>query len=565
MRNIYSSKQGFSLMEMLVVLLIVAIVAAVSAPMITKKMVRGAGNSSPWVWIGLSGNIGYNIDNQNRTAIIGTSDAGNVNSKFLVKSTGTNPQIALAGQSGDLLRILWNNGTLWMSEHNMPAFVRGASVVTGTFINPSNINAASGAVAIGGTVSGMFPTAVGSSSSAGATAVAVGQGAEAVDSGVAVGCVAKVHQSGGVAIGRSAEAHEQGIAIGQNANTGAGGAHDGIAIGNNAKVNGGVDTIVIGCNTSVSAGQSVLLGHGASVGSGSVTVGHDASAGTSSIAIGAGSEANGTNSCAIGAGVKTSDSNVIVLGDNATTVRIPGNIVIAGNANIGSNTYISGDTYLGWKNSKAVTYWRNPNGGAMSSYGRGPSLRTGGLNKLEPHSISVGSGRGNIVNHNVVGLGTFISDLSLAVRNDDKWIEKQIGVLDREMKLDYAKTRGQIGSDRRLKNVGEAFKGGLAELKKIEIFNFNYKKDPEKVPHVGVMAQDLMKIFPEAVWKGDDGFYRIRMEDMFYAVINAIKELDEKITGNSNRIAELEKQNAEQQKMIDALIKKVEKLEKKAK
>ena len=40
------------------------------------------------------------------------------------------------------------------------------------------------------------------------------------------------------------------------------------------------------------------------------------------------------------------------------------------------------------------------------------------------------------------------------------------------------------------------------------------------------MAQDLEKIFPKAVFKGDDGFLRIRMEDMFYALVNAVKELD---------------------------------------
>ena len=54
------------------------------------------------------------------------------------------------------------------------------------------------------------------------------------------------------------------------------------------------------------------------------------------------------------------------------------------------------------------------------------------------------------------------------------------------------------------------------------------------------MAQDLQKIFPDAVKKGADGFLTIRMEDMFYAVINAIKELDAKITAQDKKIKELE-------------------------
>ena len=118
-------------------------------------------------------------------------------------------------------------------------------------------------------------------------------------------------------------------------------------------------------------------------------------------------------------------------------------------------------------------------------------------------------------------------------------------------------------SDRRLKNVGEAFKAGLAEIKKLELFHYTYKKDSKKTPHVGVMAQDLMKIFPDAVWKGEDGFYRIRMEDMFYALVNAVKELDAKIDAIlNNEIAELRKENQEQQKLIEKLEKQNAKLEK---
>ena len=51
---------GFSLMEMMVVLLIVSIIAAASAPMITKKLTRNVGVAdSPWIYTGLSNNIAY--------------------------------------------------------------------------------------------------------------------------------------------------------------------------------------------------------------------------------------------------------------------------------------------------------------------------------------------------------------------------------------------------------------------------------------------------------------------------------------------------------------------------
>jgi predicted RNase H-like nuclease (RuvC/YqgF family) len=87
------------------------------------------------------------------------------------------------------------------------------------------------------------------------------------------------------------------------------------------------------------------------------------------------------------------------------------------------------------------------------------------------------------------------------------------------------------------------------------------------------MAQNLQKIFPNAVTKGDDGFLRIRMEDMFYAVVNAIKELDakieklrqEEILTLRNDIEKLKKENVELKKQNESFEKRLEKLEKKTK
>ena len=62
-------------MEMMIVLLIVAIVAAASAPLVSKKMSRSAGtNDSPWVFTGMNGNIAYNMGGDNNdTVIIGAA------------------------------------------------------------------------------------------------------------------------------------------------------------------------------------------------------------------------------------------------------------------------------------------------------------------------------------------------------------------------------------------------------------------------------------------------------------------------------------------------------------
>ena len=110
------------------------------------------------------------------------------------------------------------------------------------------------------------------------------------------------------------------------------------------------------------------------------------------------------------------------------------------------------------------------------------------------------------------------------------------------------------------------------------MFDYTFKKDENKTPRVGVMAQDLEKIFPNAVTKGDDGYLRIRMEDMFYAVVNAVKQLDKlvqevvedvkelvikigdfetqlKTLTDENK--ELKEKNIELEKRIEALEKKI--------
>ena len=130
----------------------------------------------------------------------------------------------------------------------------------------------------------------------------------------------------------------------------------------------------------------------------------------------------------------------------------------------------------------------------------------------------------------------------------------------------YSDSAGKIihqrqDSDRRLKYVGKDNNDGLAKIKQLKVFNYVYKKDTTKTPHVGVIAQDLQKVFPNAVQKGKDGFLTIRMEDMFYAVINAIKELDAKITAlqkENQELKQLVKQVQEDNKRLDQRLQKLE-------
>lgn len=86
-------------------------------------------------------------------------------------------------------------------------------------------------------------------------------------------------------------------------------------------------------------------------------------------------------------------------------------------------------------------------------------------------------------------------------------------------------------SDKRLKNIKDESFIGLNEIRKIKIYDYSFKQDKKHSPRVGVIAQELKKIFPDSTTKDNKGFYMIRQNDMFYAMINSIKQMDNQTKG----------------------------------
>jgi Tfp pilus assembly protein PilE len=117
-----------------------------------------------------------------------------------------------------------------------------------------------------------------------------------------------------------------------------------------------------------------------------------------------------------------------------------------------------------------------------------------------------------------------------------------------------------LTSDIRLKNVGTKFTAGITELKNLNFYNYTFKKDPNKIPQVGVIAQDLKLTFPDAVFKGEDGYLKIRWDEMLYATVNSLKtlysrfeNLTARIRNDKERISNLKKENQELNKKLDNL------------
>ena len=628
-------KRGFSLMEMMVVMLIVAVIAAATAPMINKKMIENASGDSPWIWTSATNNsIAFNIHgNDNSPATIGAvKPPSDVKTMFHIQTkTDEVPQITLGHKdSNSPLKIMYKG--IGGDDHFLGISSKQPSPMS-IAIGP-DAESAKASIAIGDTAKtiGRESVAIGcegdysSQTTANEYSVAIGSGATsgpnsvaisaanpssadyisttATKNSIAIGNAAADENS--VAVGYSTKSAKSSVVIGPNTKSYAENSiilntntkslnltetsknsiiiGDNITYSNKAYTNVVIGTkltlqnkngntnsdannnVVIGFNAISNGYGNVIIGHNANIkpaftsanqySEGSIAIGREAevthematavgekakakndfstaigaqtgTTGKYSTAVGFQSSASGEysaafgfhaqalhkNSIAIGSGynVKTTRENEIVLGDKDTTVYIPGNIVVGHVSVLGVAPSGSASTFI-----------EIPDG-----------------NGWNPVNFKADDGGGK----NVKTLRKFC-DFSTDDIHDVNW-GKHYDAL----------------SDRRLKDVGEVFQAGLEEVKKLEVFNYTFKKDPNKTPRVGVMAQDLEKIFPKAVTKGDDGFLRIRMEDMFYAVVNAVKELDNRLSlleQKQKRIDELEER-------LDKLEKKLEKLEKKMK
>ena len=125
-------------------------------------------------------------------------------------------------------------------------------------------------------------------------------------------------------------------------------------------------------------------------------------------------------------------------------------------------------------------------------------------------------------------------------------------------------------SDRRLKNITSKNYNGLEKIKQLKVYNYKFKNDKQKKNHVGVIAQDLQKIFPNSVFKDSNGYLKIRIDEIFYAVINSLKELNNKIitlikqtSAFEEKITKMEKENQKLNQQINDLTARINALKSK--
>lgn len=117
-------------------------------------------------------------------------------------------------------------------------------------------------------------------------------------------------------------------------------------------------------------------------------------------------------------------------------------------------------------------------------------------------------------------------------------------------------------SDGRLKDIQKTFDKGLAEIMKIDPIIYKYKKDnalgiKDDGDHVGIIAQEIQKVFPEAVTTDEKGFLQFTPDSIYWAMLNAIKELNGNDEVLKAKITTLEAQNKALEARLSALEAKI--------
>lgn len=113
-------------------------------------------------------------------------------------------------------------------------------------------------------------------------------------------------------------------------------------------------------------------------------------------------------------------------------------------------------------------------------------------------------------------------------------------------------------SDERLKKDFSPISGALDKILNIKGYFFRWKDEHKgKEKQIGVKAQDVEKVFPELVLTGADGLKSVAYQNLVAPIIEAIRELYDKITGlihrESERDLEIEKLKKENQEIKAAL------------
>ena len=269
----------------------------------------------------------------------------------------------------------------------------------------------------------------------------------------------------------------------------------------------GDDSTAMGANTEASGDYAVAMGNNTTAsGNSSVAMGENSFAsGLYSYSIGHLSEANGNNSVAIGNDNEANGSSSTAIGRgnlaNGETATATGQFTSAsGKFSLSSGLY---------SNASGTTSVALGNNTIADGYG---TLATGYFNTANANPQADSFDQSNTAF--VIGNGTF-ENRSNAFKVLFDGTTTIAGDLS-------------INSDARLKANIVSLGATLTKLLQIDGKSYTMKKDESEKQKIGLLAQDIEKVFPELVSESN-GIKSVNYQGLVPVLINALKEQEERI------------------------------------
>ncbi|MBW6534205.1 MAG: tail fiber domain-containing protein [Mariniphaga sp.] len=321
-----------------------------------------------------------------------------------------------------------------------------------------------------------------------------------------------------------------------------------VAIGVSPTASGSYST-AFGYMTIASGANSTAFGNAAEAsGQWSVAIGnHTTASGANSIAMGKETKAEGENSVAIGQNVRalsfcetvigyfntgytpqdktgwSPNDRLFVIGNGATSASNAMTVLKSGFTGIGTDAPQAGLHIRGTGFPASFMYIEaNVGNDAGIRIYDGKTVKWHLFNNVAAGGLQIYNTDGNTAifakqSNTFVGLGTTAPTQKLHVVGNAYKTE--------------GGTSWATSSDLRLKTVLGKYEKGLDEIAALNAVRFVYNEgNPREllsdVEQVGFVAQEVQKIFPEAVSEAEDGYLDFNIHAINIALVNAIKELN---------------------------------------
>ena len=293
------------------------------------------------------------------------------------------------------------------------------------------------------------------------------------------------------------------------------------------------------------AGGIEVANYTTASGSNAFAVGNDnLASGSSSTAMGRGTRASGNDSTALGANTEASGNNSTAIGENTEASGII-------SAALGFGTEASGivSTAMGYSTEASGHYSTSMGINTVASGRHSTSI--GALTKASDRSSLV-IGEYNLTGSTVTSSADQFSldNTAFVIGNGDQDSRSDALVVKFNGDTTLAGNLN-INSDARLKANIVSLGSTLSKLLQIDGKSYTMKKDESEKQKIGLLAQDIEKVFPELVSESH-GIKSVNYQGLVPVLINALKEQQNEIEILKQQQSEID----ELKTMLKAIIEK---------